>query len=191
MGVLILGLVVFFGVHSVSIFARPWRDAQVTKLGEPRWKGLYSVFAAVGLVLMIWGYGQARMDPVLVYLPPTSLRYVALLLLVPVFVLLVAAYVPGRITALARHPMLLAIKLWAFAHLLVNGMLHDVLLFGAFLVWAVLDRISMKRRPAQTSPPAPTSTTNDVIAIVAGVGLYAAFVFGLHAWITGVPLIVS
>jgi uncharacterized membrane protein len=186
MSVLLLGLVTFFAVHSVSIVNEPWRDRMVNKLGEWPWKGLYSLVAIVGFVLIVWGYGLARYDPVVVYSPPVWLRHGAMLLLVPVFPLLLAAYLPGRIQVATKHPMLVATKLWAVAHLLANGMLADVVLFGAFLAWAVLDRISMKRRTQRPIPSAPPSNANDIIAVVVGVGLYVAFVLWLHTWLIGV-----
>jgi uncharacterized membrane protein len=142
--------------------------------------------AIAGLVLIIWGYGLARQMPTVVYVPPTGLRHVALLLMLPVFPLLLAAYMPGRIQAVTRHPMLLATKIWALAHLLANGMLHDLLLFGGFLAWAIADRVSMKRREQRPVPGAPPSRYNDVIAVVAGLGIYVWFVLMGHAWLFGV-----
>ena len=186
MSVLLLGLIIFFAVHSVSIVNEPWRDRMVTKMGEWPWKGLYSLLAVVGFILIVWGYGLARHDPVLLYSPPAWLRHLALLLLVPVFPLLLAAYLPGRIQAATKHPMLVAVKLWAVAHLLANGMLADVLLFGAFLAWAVVDRISMKRRTQRTIPSAPPSKANDISAVLVGLALYVAFIFWLHTWLIGV-----
>ena len=186
MVVLVLGLVLFFAVHSVSIANEAWRDRMVAKHGERVWQGVYAVLAVVGFVLIVWGYGLARQEPLVVYSPPAWLRHVAMLLLVPVFPLLLAAYLPGRIQAATKHPMLAATKLWAFAHLLANGMLADVLLFGAFLAWAVVDRISMKRRVPRAVPGAPPSKANDVIAVVGGLALYVAFVFWLHTWLIGV-----
>jgi len=186
MGMLIIGLVLFLGIHTVSIVAPQWREGQIARLGEGPWKGMYSVVSAIGFGLLIYGYGAARQSPVVLYTPPTALSHVALLLMLPVFPLLVAAYVPGRIKALAKHPMLLATKLWALAHLLANGTLADVLLFGGFLVWAVADRISVKRRPARAIPGAPAGPYNDVIVIVVGLALYALFVLWAHRWLFGV-----
>jgi uncharacterized membrane protein len=187
MSMLILGLVIFLGVHSVSIVAPGWRDSMQAKLGEFGWKGLYSVLAIVGFVLIIEGYAAARHEPVLLYQPPLWLRHVSALLLLPVFPLLLATYLPGRIKAAAKHPMLVATKLWAFAHLLANGMLADVVLFGAFLAWAVVDRISVNRRPARPLRTAPASSANDVLAVVLGLAIYAAFTLWLHAKLIGVP----
>ncbi len=188
MTLLILGLLIFLGLHSVSIFAPAWRDAQAAQRGENAWKGIYSLLSIAGFALLIYGYGQSRLAPVVLYTPPTALRHVALLLMVPVFVLLLAAYLPGRIKTAAKHPMLLAVKLWATAHLLANGNLGDVLLFGGFLAWAVADRISMKRRVQRAVPGAPVGPLNDVIALVGGLGLYALFVMGAHGWLIGVKL---
>ena len=187
MGLLIAGLVVFLGIHSVAIVAPAWREAQIAQRGEKTWKGLYSVISLVGIALLIYGYGLARQSPVLLYMPPAPLRHVALLLMVPVFPLLFAAYLPGRIKTATKHPMLLAVKIWATAHLLANGNLADVLLFGSFLAWAVADRIAAKRRPVpRVVPGAPPSAFNDAIALVGGLAVYAAFLMGGHLWLIGV-----
>lgn len=186
MSILVAGLVIFFAVHSVSIFNEPWRDSMVAKLGEWPWKGVYSLAAIIGFVLVVWGYGLARVDPVVLYSPPMWLRHVSILILAPVFPLLLATYLPGRIQAATRHPMLVATKLWAVAHLLANGTLADVLLFGSFLVWAVTDRISMKRRTQRRIPGAPPSMFNDSIVVLLGLVFYAAFVLWLHTWLIGV-----
>ena len=186
MGILIAGLAIFLGIHTVSIVAPEWRAAQVARVGVGPWKGLYSVIAAIGLGLLIYGYGVARQQPLALYTPPAALRHLALLVMVPVFPLFVAAYFPGRIQAAAKHPMLLATKLWATAHLLANGTLADVLLFGGFLVWAIADRVSVKRRPPRSIPGAPPRPFNDAIALVVGLAIYALLVFGGHRWLFGV-----
>lgn len=187
---LILGLILFLGVHSVSIVAPEGRHRMAQRLGAAGWQGLYSLIAAAGLFLIIWGYGQARLEPVVLYTPPTAFRHVAALLMLPVFVLLLAPYLPGRIKAMAKHPMLLAVKLWALAHLLANGTLADVLLFGGFLAWAVVDRISVKRREKagllRQAPALPASGVNDAIALIGGLALYVVFVLWAHAWLIGV-----
>lgn len=183
---LIAGLVLFFAAHSVSIVNASWRDAMAARMGEWSWKGLYALVSLAGLALIVWGYGLARQDPVVLYLPPVWLRHVALLLLVFVFPLLLAAYLPGRIQRATKHPMLAATKIWAFAHLLANGTLADVLLFGSFLAWAVVDRISLKRRVAPSVPAAPPTRANDAIAVAGGIALYVAFLFWLHARLFGV-----
>ena len=187
MPLLVAGLILFLGVHSVSIVAPGWREAQIARRGERLWKGVYALASLAGLLLLIYGYGLARQSPVVLYTPPVGLRHVALLLMVPVFPLLFAAYLPGRIARMAKHPMLLAVKFWATAHLLANGTLADVLLFGAFLLWAVADRISVKRRVVPHKVPgAPASALNDVIVVVGGLLVYVAFLFKAHIWVAGV-----
>ncbi|MBA1145719.1 NnrU family protein [Ectothiorhodospiraceae bacterium WFHF3C12] len=186
MGTLIIGLALFFVPHSVSIVAPAWRDRTAARLGEVPWKGVYSAISLIGLVLIVWGYGDARYQPTLLYAPPEWLRHLAMLLLVPVFPLLFAAYLPGRVQQMTKHPMLVAVKLWAVAHLLVNGMLADVVLFGVFLVWAVADRISLKRRTPRPTPALPAGRANDAIVIGGGLVAYVVFVLWLHTWLIGV-----
>jgi len=181
---LVLGLVLFFGIHMASVVGV--REPAVARLGEGPWKGVYSVIAAGGLVAMIWGYGLARVEPIVVWVPPVWTRHLALTLMIPVFPMLLAAYLPGRIQRTLGHPMLVATKTWALAHLLANGMLHDMLLFGSFLVWAVVVRISLARRPQRPIPMAPETALNDVVALVAGLLLYVATLMKLHLWLFGV-----
>lgn len=187
---LILGLVLFLGVHSVSIVSPDGRNRLAQRLGEGPWKGLYSLASLAGFVLIVVGFGAAREAPVVLYTLPNGFRHLAAVLMLPVFVLLLAAYLPGRIQRTAKHPMLLAVKLWALAHLLANGTLADVLLFGGFLAWAVVDRISVKKRAAagllRAGPVLPGSQANDAIALVGGLGLYVLFVVWAHAWLIGV-----
>ncbi|MEF8793101.1 NnrU family protein [Thiohalorhabdus sp.] len=186
MSLLVLGLVLFIGVHSVSIVSHQWRDAAATRLGEGVWKLLYSIVAVCGLVLIVAGYGMARQDPSVLYVPPEWLRHLSMLLLVFVFPMVLAAYLPGRIQTTLKHPLLVAVKTWALAHLLVNGTVADVVLFGVLLVWAVADRISLKRRPARPAPSLPWTKANDVVAVVGGLGIYLALVMGGHQWLFGV-----
>ena len=187
MTLFIAGLVLFLGIHSVAIVAPAWRDAQAAQRGLRAWKGVYSAVSLVGFALLIYGYGLARQAPVVLYTPPPVMRHVALALMLPVFPLLLAAYLPGRIQSTVKHPMLLAVKFWAAAHLLANGMLADVLLFGAFLAWAVADRMAVKRRATpRVIPGAPPSPINDLIALAGGLAIYAAFLWGLHLWLIGV-----
>lgn len=183
---LILGLALFLGVHSVEIFSPGLRANAVARMGERPWKGLYALIAVVGFVLIVWGYGMARQNPILLYAPPVWMRHLSALIMLPVFPLLLAAYFPGRIETALKHPMLAAVKFWALAHLLANGMLADVLLFGSFLAWAVVDRISFKRRTVRPIPGAPPSKMNDVIAVVGGLALYVIFVLWLHVRLFGV-----
>jgi uncharacterized membrane protein len=188
MTALIVGLIVFLGVHSVRIFADGWRSAQIARHGEGAWKGVYSLASAVGLGLIVWGYGQARLDPVMLWQPQAWARHVAALLVLIAFVLLAAAYVPRNgIKARLHHPMILGVKVWAFAHLLANHTLADLLLFGGFLLWAVADfRAARQRdRRAQTHYP-PGTATGTLITVAVGLLGYAAFAFWLHAWWFGV-----
>jgi uncharacterized membrane protein len=188
---LIVGLLLFFVPHSVAIAAPEWRERALLQWGEQLWKATYSVLSIAGFVLIIYGFGFARHAPVILYVPPAWLRHVTFVLMVPVFPLLFAAYLPGRIQTTMKHPMLVAVKIWATAHLLANGMLADVLLFGSFLVWAVFDRISVKRHPRAQSPRLPVSKFNDAIAVILGLLVYALFVSRLHASLIGVPLMTS
>jgi len=189
MTLLILGLLVFLGVHSVSIVAPAGRDRWAAALGTGAWRGLYSLISLAGFVALIYGYGLARHAPVVLYVPPGWLRYVAFVLMLPVFPLLFAANLPGRIQRTVKHPMITAVKAWALAHLLVNGTLADVLLFGGFLVWAVADRISLKRRVPRPVRMAPPSPWNDSIAVFGGLLAYGLTVFWLHHLLIGVSLL--
>ena len=186
--VLIAGLVLFLGVHSISIVAPQLRDELAARHG-PLWQGGYSILALAGLALTIYGYGEARLAPIVLYTPPPVLRYVTLVLMVIALPLLLAAYLPGRIQATVRHPMLTAVKAWALAHLLSNGTLADVLLFGGFLAWAVADRISLKRRTPRAVPGLPAPRANDFIVVIVGLALAAAFLHGLHTWLFGIPVV--
>jgi uncharacterized membrane protein len=184
MTILILGLVVFLGIHSVRILAGPFRDAQIAA-NPKRWKGLYTLVSFVGLGLIIWGWILARPIAPQLYDPPTWGRHATLALVWIAFVLLPTANAPtGRIKASVRHPMLLGVIFWSAGHLLANGDQASTTLFGAFLVWAILDLISALRR----GEPAPVvvKPRADVIAVVAGTVLWVVFVFFLHRVLFGV-----
>jgi uncharacterized membrane protein len=184
---LILGLVLFLGVHSVAMVAPQLRARAVASWGEGLWKGLYSLVALVGLVLIVRGFAVARVTSTPLYVPPGWLHRVALVLMLPVFPLFFAAYLPGRIQARAKHPLLVAVKTWALAHLLANGLVVDVVLFGSVLLWAGLDRVSIRRRPAlRPVPNLPPGRFNDALAIVAGLLLYLLLIGGLHQRLIGV-----
>jgi uncharacterized membrane protein len=188
MTLLILGLMLFLGPHSVRIFAEGWRGQRIATMGLMPWKGIYSVVSIVGFVLIVWGYGAARVDPVVLYTPPLWTRHVAALLTVPAFILLVAAYVPGtRIKRAVGHPMVAGVKIWASAHLLANGTLADVVLFGAFLAWAVADYVAARRRDRAAGVVYVVGpVTRDVTAVVVGLLAWAAFAFWLHGALIGV-----
>lgn len=182
------GLVLFLGIHSVRIFAPQWRDARLAALGEQRWKVLYSIVSLAGIILLVWGYSRARPYAPVIYEPALWLKHLNAALMFPVMVLLAAANLgPSYTRNAVRHPMLLATKIWAVGHLLANGDLVAVLLFGGFLVWAAADRVAVKRRP-QPELAAPV-VRNDIIALIAGTVVYVLFVWRLHLWLFGVPAI--
>lgn len=188
MAVLILGLIIFLGAHSARIVAEPWRLRTIGRIGELPWKGLYSLVSLAGFVLIVIGYGEARQLGLPLYDPPTFTRHIASLLMLPAMVLLVAAYVPrNHLKARFGHPMLLAVKLWALAHLLSNGRAAEVLLFGAFLAWAVADFIAARRRDRAAATVYPAGEgLRTVIVVVAGVLLWAVFAAVLHQSLIGV-----
>lgn len=185
---LVAGLILFLGVHSVRIFADDWRGQRIASMGPGAWKAVYSLASLAGLVLIVWGYAQARLDPVVLYVPPLWTRHLAAALTLPAFILLAAGNMPPtRIKAALHHPMVLGVKLWAFAHLIANGMLADVVLFGAFLAWAILDYRSARRRDRVHGIVYPAGPVwRDILAIVAGVVLWVLFAFWLHQWLIGV-----
>jgi uncharacterized membrane protein len=188
MTILIIGLVIFLGIHSVRIFAAPWRQAQIARVGEKTWKLGFSALSAVGLALIIWGYGAARAAPLILWTPPAGMRHLAGLLTLVAFVFVAAAYVPrNHIKARFHHPMVLGVKAWAFAHLLANGTVADVLLFGSFLIWAVLSFIAARRRDRVAGITYPAGTARGtLIAVVAGSVAWAVFAFWLHGLLIGV-----
>ena len=188
MSYLILGLIIFLGVHSVRIVADDWRCQTRLRLGALRWKGLYSVLSLLGFGLIVWGFGLVRQQPVQLWSPPAGMRHLASLLNMIAFVLLVAAYVPGNIIkARLHHPMVLAVKVWALAHLLANGNLGHVILFGSFLIWAVFDFSAARRRDVRTGTRYPHGTTGATgITVAIGVGTWIAFALWLHGLLIGV-----
>ncbi|MFM2054068.1 MAG: hypothetical protein RL456_2105 [Pseudomonadota bacterium] len=188
MWMLIAGLLLFIGMHSVRIVAEDGRTAAIGRLGPMGWKGVYSVVSGLGLALIVAGYGASREQPVDLWMPPAAMRHVAALLTLPAFVLLVAAYVPGsRLKAWVRHPMLLGVKLWALAHLLANGRLADVVLFGTFLAWAVLAfRAARQRDRAAGNPPLPLHAGRDVLTSLVSIFAWIIFALWLHGPLIGV-----
>ena len=192
MAELVAGLILFLGMHCLPMFPER-RNGLVRRFGAPGYRGVFSLISAVGLFLIVSGYGGARHEdlPVL-YDPPDWTRHLVMLLMVPVFILLISAYVQGRIKRTFRHPMLLAVKLWAFAHLLVRGDLASVVLFGSFLAWAVLDRMSLKRREPLDGHGGRESEKNrsllEKLVIVAGLLAYGLFVWKGHELVIGYPL---
>ena len=188
MTLLILGLLLFLGVHSVRIAGEGFRTAQIARLGANGWKGLYSLASIAGFALIVWGYGQARLQPMVLWPSPNWLRHVAALLTLVSFVLLAAAYVPGNgIKARLHHPMVLGVKVWALAHLLANNTLADLLLFGSFLLWAVLSfRAAKARDRAAGTVYAPGRASRSAVTVAVGVGAWIAFALWGHAALIGV-----
>lgn len=186
---LILGLVLFLGVHSVRIVADQWRTQFITDRGELLYKGLYSLLSLLGLVLIVLGYSDTRLNAVFVWTPPIALSHVASLLVLLSFILIAAAYIPAtRIKAVLGHPMVLGVKVWALAHLLANGRLGDIVLFGAFLAWAIVDYANSRRRDRRegTVRSFDTGIARDAMAVVAGGLAWFVFAFWLHVRLIGV-----
>ncbi len=188
MSMLILGLVTFLGIHSSRTMAGGARARFIAQRGAGAWKGVYSVLSAVGLGLIIWGYGAARQQPVVLWDSPLWTRHLAALLVLIAFVLLAAAYVPGNgIKAKLHHPMVLGVKVWAFAHLLANNTLADLLLFGSFLVWAIVTFAASRRRDRADSVTYPAgSASRTALTVVVGAVAWAVFAFWAHGWLFGV-----
>lgn len=185
---LALGLALFLGIHLTRALVPRWREAMITRLGEKGWKALYTVVSLVGFGLILWGYAQARQTAIVLWPPIRGMNHLAAALMLVAMILLAAAYVPRNLfKARLQHPMTLAVKVWAFAHLLANNTLADVMLFGSFLVWSIIVFRAARRRPAPKSPPptmAGTATT-----LVVGVALWAFFTFWAHAaWLGVAPL---
>ena len=185
---LIAGLVLFLGVHSVRIFANDWRRAQLAQRGEAVWKLGYSALSIAGFVLIVWGYGLARQSPMVLWPTPRGMNHLAALLTLLAFVLLVAAYMPrNAIKAKLRHPMILGVKVWALAHLFANNTLADLLLFGSFLIWAMLSFRAARQRDRQQQPVRLASNGLATAAtVVVGVVAWAAFAFWGHLALIGV-----
>ena len=188
MTLMLVGLVLFLGVHSVRIFADDWRTRRIAAMGPGAWKGIYALLSLAGLVLVTQGYGAARQAPVELWSPPVWSRHLASLLTLAAFVLVAAAYVPrNRIRAAVGHPMVAGVKAWAVAHLLANGTLADVVLFGAFLAWAVLDFRAARRRDREAgSVPRQGGPAGDALVVAVGLAGWAAFAFWLHGALIGV-----
>lgn len=185
---LVVGLVVFLGLHSVRLFADGWRSRQIAQRGEKAYKGMYSLLSLVGFGLIVYGFGVAREAPVLLWTPPVALRHVGALLVLVAFIFLVAAYVPrNAIKARVGHPMVLGVKTWALAHLLMTGRLETTVLFAAFLLWAVLDFVSLRRRDRAAGVQAPAHTVGaTLLTIGIGAGAYAVFAVLLHGMLIGI-----
>jgi uncharacterized membrane protein len=190
LSVLILGLALFIGVHALTT-RREVRAQIIATAGEGGYKLGYSLVSAAGLVLIVWGFARYRATGWIdVWQPPVAFKHIAVALMLPAVILIVASYIRGRIYTTLKHPMLAGVKLWAAAHLLANGDLGSIILFGSFLAWAVFDRISLKHRGDAGAPPIPVGgPANDLIAIAVGVVAYLALAFAFHPVVIGVPVI--
>ena len=190
LAVMILGLVLLLGVHTLTT-RRELRARLVARAGESGYKAGYALVSLAGLVLIVWGFAHYRATGWIdVWYPPKALKHLAVALMLPAVILVVAAYIRGRIYTAVKHPMLSGVKLWAAAHLLANGDLGGIILFGAFLGWAVFDRISLKHRIDAGGPPIPVGgLSNDLIAVAVGVVAYLALAFAFHPVVIGVPVV--
>jgi uncharacterized membrane protein len=188
--VMILGLILFFGVHTLTT-QRELRARVVGSMGEGSYKIGYTLASVAGLALVTWGFANYRATGWIdVWTPPTAFKHITVALMLPAIILVVASYIRGRIYTTLKHPMLTGVKLWAAAHLLANGDLGSIILFGSFLAWAVFDRISLKRRPDSGAPPIPVGGPgNDLIAIAVGAVAYLALAFAFHPVVIGVPVV--
>jgi uncharacterized membrane protein len=187
--VMILGLVLFLGVHTLTM-QRDLRAGLIAQAGERVYKIGYALVSLAGLVLIVWGFAHYRASGMIdVWDPPNFLKHITVALMLPAVILVVASYIRGRIYATLKHPMLAGIKLWAAAHLLANGDLGSIILFGSFLAWAVFDRISLKRRADAGAPPIPVGgIANDLIAVAVGFVVFLALAFAFHPVVIGVPV---
>ncbi len=191
MVMLIIAVLVFTGIHLIQTFAPGFRQAMIDRLGENAWKGVFSIASLAALVFMIWSFGQARQQGVVLYTPPFWMAHITILLMLIAMICLAASFFPpGRITMVTKHPMVLSVKIWAFAHLLANGEAASVILFAGLLVWAVILRISLARRErAGTYSRKPfVSARYDAYAFVVGIALWGLFIWKLHVWLIGVPV---
>jgi uncharacterized membrane protein len=188
--VMILGLVLFFGVHTLTT-QRELRARLIASTGEGSYKIGYALASAAGLALIIWGFARYRATGWIdIWYPPTALKHITVALMLPAVIMVVASYIRGRIYTTLKHPMLTGIKLWAATHLLANGDLGSILLFGSFLGWAVFDRISLKHRTDTAAPPIPVGGPgNDLIAVAVGLVAYLALAFAFHPVVIGVPVV--
>ena len=188
MTALVLGLVIFIGMHTVRIISDDFRTRQIEKVGLSTWRAMYAGVSIVGLVLIVAGYGAARGAPQLVWYPPLWLIYVATALTIPAFILMAASFVPDtRIRKKVGHPFMLGVKVWALAHLIANGMLADVLLFGVFLLWSAAAYASARRRDRKAGIVYPAGTLQrDAVAVISGLVAWTVFALWLHNWLFGV-----
>jgi uncharacterized membrane protein len=186
---MIAGLGLFFGAHTLTT-QRALRAGLIKAIGEGGYKIGYTLVSLAGFALIVWGFAHYRSSGwIEVWSPPKALKHLNTALMLPAVILVVAAYIRGRIYATLKHPMLAGVKLWAFGHLLANGDLGGIILFGSFLAWAVFDRISLKHRADAGGPPIPVGGIgNDLIAVAVGIVVYLALAFAFHPVVIGLPV---
>lgn len=184
---LLIGLVLFLGIHSIRLVAPEFRQQQIT-INEMRWKGIYSIVSFISLYLIVIGFGEARLSPTPIYQPPENLKSLASLILLPAFVLFLTPYFPGKIKGLLKHPQLVGLILWSIAHLLLNGNLAELILFGSFLIWSCFYIIQTKQQAEKQIQTLPSSKFNDTILLILGASFYLSFIFSLHGALIGIPL---
>lgn len=191
MSLMILGLVLFLGTHSVRILADGWRTRTLARVGAKRWKIVYSTLSIIGFVLLVYGFGLARHTPQVLYVPAPAMRHANALLVLVGLILFAAARVPrNHFKSTLHHPQSLGVALWAIGHLLVNGMLHEVLLFGAFASWGLAAFLAARTRDRASGATYPAgSLLGDALCVVAGGVVWAAFAFWLHTWLIGVSVL--
>lgn len=182
--ILVLGLFLFLGIHSVRMVAPQWRDKMLAERGEKFWKAIYSIVSIVGFVLIFWGYGLARSETYFIYQLPNWSKHITILLMFIAFTLLPFNMRSGRLAPMIKHPFLLAVILWSVGHLISNGDIASIVLFGSFLIWALTNRLSVGKRGGGPMPTAPL--IQDVAAVLIGWVLWALFLFKFHAWLFGV-----
>ena len=190
LGILILGLVIFLATH-VFVSFRDARASAIERVGLPVYRGLFAIVSLVGFALIVWGYAQYRAhDLVQLWTPPAFMRHITIGLVLFAMIFVVAAFFPSHIKTRLKHPMLAGVKTWALAHLLSNGDLGSVLLFGTFLAWGVYARVAAKRRGdiGAAAKPAPDGWTNDIIVVVLGAAVFLALGFWFHPYVIGVPV---
>jgi len=181
---LILGLILFHGIHSLRMIAPDWRNAQYEAMGENKWKSVYSLVSIIALVILVYGYSQARLEAGFIYIPPQWGALVAIVLMAFAFILMTFNVRSSRFRKITKHPFLMAIILWSIAHLLANGDTASVLLFGTFLVWAIANYLFVSRRGDPLPPVAPL--WQDLAAIIFGLILWVVFITFGHEWLFGV-----
>ena len=189
LAIMIIGLAVFLGAHTL-VALRPQRAAVIARVGEGPYKGLFSLVSLIGIILIGYGFARYRAAGYIdIWMPPRWTRHVTEALVWPAIIFVVAAYVPSEIKRVLKHPMLAGVKLWALAHLIANGDLGSIILFGGILAWAVYDRISLKHRTDAGGPPIPIGgVRNDVVAVIVGTLIYLALAFWFHPYAIGVPV---